>query len=64
MEVKVTEHFYNSKVVKVEACREVRKENDQKTDDGFNNNDHRTLFCSVLSEHPEVWLRVETCMGP
>lgn len=38
MEVKVTEHFYNSKVVKVEACREVRKENDQKTDDGFNNN--------------------------
>lgn len=38
MEVKVTEHFYNSKVVKVEACREVREENDQKADDGFSNN--------------------------
>lgn len=38
MEVKGTDDFYNSKIVKLEACREVREENDQKADDEFNNN--------------------------
>lgn len=38
MEAKSIEHFYNRMVVKVEACREVKEENDQKADGEFNKN--------------------------
>lgn len=38
MKSKGTENFQNRMIVKVEDRREVKEENNQKSDDGFNNN--------------------------